>query len=138
MLSLKNSWRFWSPGGSNLRPTFSDVAGLGFFPETNKTCVSILLGLKYLSLFLQGKKRLLKPLKEGNHYRDLQKQVMCYSCSQFERKKHGTSNMEHDSCRMLGSNPRKTSSEAYLISIIYNRLNVCSCFLSIFAPTSQN
>lgn len=36
--------------------------------------------------------------------------------------------MEHDSFKMLESNPRKTSSEAYLINIIYNSLNVCSCF----------
>lgn len=42
--------------GSNLRPTLSDVAVLSFFPETNKTCFSILLGLKYLSLFSQGRR----------------------------------------------------------------------------------
>lgn len=48
---------FCSPAGSNLRPTLSAGAVLSFFPETNKTCFSILLGLKYLSLFSQGRRR---------------------------------------------------------------------------------
>lgn len=51
------SWCFCRPDGSNLRPTLGDVAVLSFFPETNKTCFSILLGLKYLSLFFTGQKR---------------------------------------------------------------------------------
>lgn len=48
---------FCSPDGSNLRPPLSAGNGLSFFPETNKTCFSILLGLKYLSLFSQGRRR---------------------------------------------------------------------------------
>lgn len=56
MPSPKISWCFCRPDGSNLRPTPGDVAVLSFFPETNKTCFSILLGLKYLSLFSQGRR----------------------------------------------------------------------------------
>jgi len=55
-VSPKISWCFCGPDGSNLRPTLGDVAVLSFFPETNKTCFSILLGLKYLSLFSQGRR----------------------------------------------------------------------------------
>lgn len=56
MPSPKISWCFCRPDGSNLRPTLGDVAVLSFFPETNKTCFRILLGLKYLSLFSQGRR----------------------------------------------------------------------------------
>lgn len=74
LASPEVSERLCSPDGSNLRPTLSAGAVLSFFPETNKTCFSILLGLKYLSPFFTGQKGgLLKPPKEGNHYRALQK-----------------------------------------------------------------
>lgn len=48
---LRSRQPFCSPDGSNLRPPLYAGAVLSFFPETNKTCFSILLGLKYLSPF---------------------------------------------------------------------------------------
>lgn len=50
-LPLRSRQPFCSPDGSNLRPPLYAGAVLSFFPETNKTCFSILLGLKYLSPF---------------------------------------------------------------------------------------
>lgn len=60
-LPLRSRQPFCSPDGSNLRPTLYAGAVLSFFPETNKTCFSILLGLKYLSPFFssQGRRRAL-------------------------------------------------------------------------------
>lgn len=91
--------------------------------------LSALLPPAHPSRRREGRRRTPEASEGRKSLQGRQKWGMCCSCSWFKRKKHGTSNLEHNSFKMLVSRPRKTSSEAYLITVVSNRLNVCSASL---------
>lgn len=129
-LPPKVSEPFCSPDGSNLRPTLGAGAVLSFFPETNKTCFSILLGLKYLSLFSQGRRRTPETSRRKEIITGPYRSRSCATAAHSLRGRNiGPQTWNATLSKCLRTAQEKHPPEAYLITMIYNRLNVCSRFL---------
>lgn len=118
-----------SPDGSNLRPTLSAGAVLSFFPETNKTCFSILLGLKYLSLFCAGQEEDPRSLRRKEIITGPYRSRSCATAAHSLRGRNiGPQTWNPTLSKCLWAAQEKHPPEPYLISMISNRLSVCSCF----------
>lgn len=129
-LPPKVSEPFDSPAGSNLRPTLGAGAVLSFFPETNKTCFSILLGLKYLSLFSQGRRRTPEASRRKEIITGPYRSRSCATAAHSLRGRNiGPQTWNTRLSKCLRTAQEKHPPETYLITMICNRLNVCLSFL---------